>query len=196
MRCYHFCNMYLAGVHAGIQSAHAQHELAIKYLASTPYHNLATDESMNECGARLADFHDVQTSYIDWATNHKTMILLNAGMHGDLLKIEEFLDSYKNHESNRFPYASFREAEYALNGALTNVCIVLPKEMYEYNRYIQSFEQAPWPGYESFSHDGVIFDLRRNQDLTVDLSSSGEVIFTYNQFDLELIKRMSTMKLM
>lgn len=186
MRCYHFCNFYLASIHAGIQSAHAQHELATKYLGDgfDAEHGLLADNEWTH--AANID------KYLEWAKNHKTMILLNGGMQGDLIKIEDLLAS----DSNRFPYASFREDDYALNGALTNVCIVLPYQMYELNYHIMQFSKEPWPGFYEFKHDGVDRTLVRLEDGTVELRANTDVLFKYNAFDLELIKRMSAMKLM
>ncbi|MNC12906.1 hypothetical protein D3C75_606330 [compost metagenome] len=184
MRCYHFCNFYLSGIHAGIQAAHAQHELAVKYLGDgfNPDVEIHSEWS-----------HDANIAkYLDWAKNHKTMILLNAGMQGDLLKIEGSLESDKN----RFPYASFREDQYALNGALTDVCIVLPEEMYAFNYHINSFEKEPWPGHMEFVENGVKYKLTRNEDRTVNLHHAGQAIYKYNAFDLGLIRTMSSMRLM
>lgn len=183
MRCYHFCNFYLAGIHAGIQSAHAQHELAMKYLGD------GFNAEMFD-----SEYPHIQAAfdYVDWAKNHKTMILLNGGMQGDVLKMEQFLDS----GNDRYPHASFREDEYALNGALTNVCVVLPYQMYELNHHILQFSKEPWPGFYHFEHDGNVRTLVRLENGTVELRANNDVLYTYNAFDLELIKRMSTMKLM
>lgn len=183
MRCYHFCNMYLAGVHAGIQSAHAQHELAMKYLGD------GFNTEMFD-----SEFPHVQAAFslVDWAKNHKTIILLNGGMQGDILKMEQFLDGC----NDRYPHASFREDEYALNGALTNVCVVLPYEMYELNYHITQFSKEPWPGFYDFEHDGNARRLVRLEGGKIELRANTDVLYTYDAFDLELIKRMSAMKLM
>lgn len=183
MRCYHFCNFYLAGIHAGIQAAHAQHELAIKYVGDG--HNPEMFDS---------EFPHVQAafSYVDWAKNHKTMILLNAGMMGDLVKLESFLSTC----NDRYPHASFREDQYALNGALTNVCIVLPYEMYELNHHINQFHKEPWPGFYEFSHEGFKRTLVRLENGDIELRANTDVLYTYNEFDLRLIQTMSSMRLM
>lgn len=105
MRAYHICNMYLSGIHAGIQSAHCQHELAVK---------------MVDPGTPINRFN----MYLDWAKNHKTIILLNGGYQSNL---EEFIEAVTLTD---YPWAEFRESNDALNGALTNVCVVLPEAMY------------------------------------------------------------------
>lgn len=191
MRCYHFCNMYLAGVHAGIQSAHAQHELAVKYLK--PMHEREAEWETIEAWTRDRDAQDRGAEqYLEWAENHKTMILLNAGMMGDLLKLETILSS----EDNTFPFATFREDEYALNKALTNVCVVLPYQMYELSYHIMQFDKEPWPGFYQFKHDGNERALVRLEDGTVELRANTDVLYVYDAFKIDLIKRMSAMKLM
>lgn len=91
MRCYHFNNMYMHGIHAGIQSKHSGDEVTLKYLA--------TKSESQGVYAR--------ESYLDWMANHKTVVVLNAGMHGDLVKIEAFLSS----EENPYAWAPFRESD-------------------------------------------------------------------------------------
>jgi len=184
MRCYHFCNFYLSGIHAGIQSAHAQHELAVKYLKD----GYDPEAEIHSEWTHAANAQ----KYVNWAENHKTMILLNAGMQGDLLKIESMLEADKN----RFPYASFREDEYALNGALTNICIVLPYQMYELNHHIAQFHKEPWPGFYEFSHEGFKRTLVRLENGDIELRANTDVLFTYTEFDLRLIQTMSSMRLM
>lgn len=202
MRCYHLCNFYLAGIHAGIQSAHTQHELAIKYLASTPYRNLAADESMNEYGARLDDFHDAKASYIDWANNHKTMILLNGGMMSHLLEFEAFLTENKH----VLAWAAFREEEDALNGALTNIGLVLPEHMYRWSRQILKFVDRTDIGM-TVAEEDCTDDIRcierigvgakHNVELSVDHTKDGNVkVYFYTAFDIELIRRLSFLRLM
>lgn len=202
MRCYHLCNFYLAGIHAGIQSAHTQHELAIKYLASTPYRNLAADESMNEYGARLDDFHDAKASYIDWANNHKTMILLNGGMMSHLLELETFLAENKH----VLAWASFREEEAALNGALTNIGLVLPEHMYRWTRQILKFLDRADCGITTLAEDCTddILCIERvgpgakhSVELSVDHAKDGNVkLYFYTAFDIELLRKLDRLKLM
>lgn len=104
MRCYHLNNMYLSSIQQGIQSAHAQMELFVKYPSNTPQ------------GAFL----------FDWATNHKTMIVLNGGFLSDMQEALEFL----NNPSNPYPFAEFYESQEAMGGMLTNIAIVLPEKIY------------------------------------------------------------------
>ena len=202
MRCYHLCNMYLIGIHAGIQAAHTQHELAIKYLASTPYRNMVADESLDEYGVRL-DLHlDAKASYIDWANNHKTMILLNGGMMSHLVEFENFLAD----NEHTYAWSSFREEDAAIAGALTNVGLVLPEDMYRWNRQILKFVNSPDAGFTSRDEDCTddIVCIERTGvtkkeriELTVDHAKDGSVkVYFYNQFDIELMKRLDRLKLM
>lgn len=102
MRAYFFQNFYLQGIHAGIQSQHTTAEMFVKYSIGSEQHSML----------------------FDWAINHKTTIVLNGGTQSDLLAIEKLLDNCK------FPWAAFREATDALNGALTNVGVILPEYIY------------------------------------------------------------------
>ena len=110
MRCYHFGNMYLSSIQQGIQAAHAQMELFVKY---------------NPALMKPAQ-RDVCNNLYEWATEHKTMICLNAGFNSEMLNIKEFLES----EDNPYPWAAFYESEEAMGGLLTNIAIVLPEEVY------------------------------------------------------------------
>ena len=57
MRLYSFQNFYFAGIHAGIQTAHSVGEMAANYDASTSQGKM----------------------FLDWAKNHKTIIVKNGG---------------------------------------------------------------------------------------------------------------------
>lgn len=119
MRCYHLNNFYMGGIHAGIQSAHAQHELAMKYLG--------------EYIAKSPHFEPAKKAYIDWATNYKTIIVLNAGMQSDLKEWVALMQSNSMHD---FAWAPFYESDEAINGALTNMALVLPERIYGYAREV------------------------------------------------------------
>lgn len=190
MRCYHLNNFYLSGIHAGIQSSHAQTELAIKYLATSLY--IGGDESVIDYMAREEVHVAARKQYVDWATKHKTMVVLNGGMMAQLLEWEELL----GRAENRLAWASFREEEGALNNALTNVCIVLPERMYVNNQIICRLLNAPTrreiDGYNLEAADSL--GLRT---LTKNLgSNSAEIIECYTGFELELIQKLNNCRLM
>lgn len=116
MRAYFFGNMYLPGIHAGIQSAHSLHEMFVKYHNL----NLAVDDHVEgNCNQ--------WNILMDWAQNHKTIVVLNARYAAEL----RTLIAYFSQPQNPFPWAKFNESIEALDGALTNVGIVLPAEIYD-----------------------------------------------------------------
>ena len=113
MRCYHLCNMYLSSIQQGVQSAHAQMELFVKY----------------------RDISRTSTAMLyEWAKNHKTMIVLNGGF---LYDMEESLDFFERNRSF-YPFASFYESKEALGGILTNIAIVLPEKIYKTSELIRN----------------------------------------------------------
>ncbi len=113
MRAYFFTNMYLIGIHSGIQTAHTVAEMFIK--------------NHDELG---------NITLIEWATNHKTTIVLNGGYSSDLRLLMQFFDT----PSNPYPWAHFNESEEALDGALTCVGIVLPEKIYGYAEKVRKGE--------------------------------------------------------
>lgn len=199
MRCYHLQNMYLAGTQAGIQTAHTQHELAIKYIEQS------------------SDNYYARHSYLDWAKNHKTIILLNGGMQSSLIEFKTLLES----PDNCYPWAFFHESEEALAGALTNVGIVLPFFIYGFKDYVVGFlrsesqsglgEYAP-PPVARFNHVIIEDDhgeayyaniyMTRCKDGFLNLHIYKEGAETahrshrYTTFDIELIKIIASARLM
>ena len=111
MRCYHLCNMYLSSIQQGVQSAHAQMELFVKYQEDS------TKKSI----------------LFDWAENHKTMIVLNGGFLSDM---KESINFFREND-NPNPFAVFHESEEALGGILTNIAIVLPEKIYKTSELIR-----------------------------------------------------------
>jgi hypothetical protein len=86
--------------------------------------------------------HDVRRKMLhDWATNHKTIIVVNGGMSdvsmlppdntynnlSETFTLEAAAELFKSPE-NTFPWASFYEP--SINNALTCVGIILPEEIY------------------------------------------------------------------
>jgi len=105
MRTYFFGNMYLSSIQQGIQAAHVTHDLFIKYQIESPQ----------------------KQSLFDWATNYKTVILLNAGYAKEILSLQEFFRS----EQNPYAWTSFCEEGDSLNHAATSIGIVLPAKFYD-----------------------------------------------------------------
>lgn len=193
MRCYHLNNFYLGGIHAGIQSAHAQHELMLKYvdptaiIVKTPFHGLQAE------------------NYLEWAREHKTIIVLNAGMQAQLKEWTEFLCR----QSHSYAWAPFYEEEDALNGALTNVALVLPARIYQQAREITNGFNKPRRSDGStvlvdqpdrklvLFFDGVgDYRLVRHELDASDCLSQVAEQWKYNTYDIQLMARLSKCGLM
>lgn len=123
MRAYYFGNMYLSSIQQGIQAAHVTAEIYNKYMPN--FVKWGT-----EC---CFDVTTEVVTLVEWAMNHKTMILLNAG-YGE--EIHSLLDLF-NEEQNPYPWAPFFEGKDALDGALTCVGIVLPEKIYETSKLLR-----------------------------------------------------------
>lgn len=108
MRAYYFGNMYLSSIQQGIQALHATTEMYERYR-----------------GVPGAVEQSLQLN--EWATDHKTVVLLNAGYSEELHDLCRFFDN----KGNGFPWSWFTEGEDALDGALTCVGVVLPRRIYD-----------------------------------------------------------------
>lgn len=182
MRCYNINLFYMAGIHAGIQSGHAQKELSLKYL-------------INEDKTQSPSVAKDLARYLE---HHKTVIVLNGGMYGDLLKVEAFLSKPENTD---YAWAPFRETEYALNRTLTNISLVLPWHMYAYKTEIckilaedqaeQSRSVYVAPGQHLLAIKGKI-----SLQVIAEHENGEAGTFEYTPFDLELIKLIGSLKLM
>lgn len=125
MRCYHFGNFYMSTIQQGIQAAHAQMELFLKY---QPLDSEFFDKHFETNNDRAVYEGAVQMLF-EWASSHKTMICLNGGTNLDLQRIEGIMEM----DDNPYPWSSFYEEEGALteSKALTNVAIIIPEKIYE-----------------------------------------------------------------
>lgn len=119
MKCYHFSNMYLSSIQVGIQAAHAQTELFLKYNASS----IPTEQ------IKIDAINDLY----DWAENFKTIVCLSAGTDYNLNTLADMLGT----SDNTYAWAFFEESKEALNGLLTNVAIVLPEIIYETAKWLR-----------------------------------------------------------
>lgn len=109
-RLYSLVNLYMAGIHAGIQTGHAAVDMGVKYsqvlLSSTAVDNFNL-----------------------WAKHHKTFVILDGGQMSNLLRVEELFQTC----AGSLPHAAFRETGDALNNALTAVAIVVPEWIFKYD---------------------------------------------------------------
>lgn len=108
-RFYSFTNFYLSSIQKGIQTAHAISEMSV------------TDYGCKEDRPKIA--------YAKWATFDKTVIVLNGGNQSMLEVIFSIATEFANR--HHLPVVKFHEDEQSLNGALTAVGIILPKDVYE-----------------------------------------------------------------
>lgn len=144
MRLYSFQNFYLAGIHAGIQTAHTIARMSQKYALTEGFCNLAPD---NDQEAALL--------FKAWATrgnNGETIIVKNGGMQCNLEETLAFLSS----EAHAYPFDYFNESQEALGGALTNVSIVVPKRIWKFADALRAHE---YTDYLAANTDGTVHYL-------------------------------------
>ncbi len=172
MRCYHLGNTYLPGIHAGIQSAHSQHELAVKYLLTA------------DCHAAQAEM------YKEWLLNHKTMIVLNGGWQSSLQEWVKLLES----QDHPYAWTTFHEELDSLNGALTNVAIVLPYHIYGVGRELRDVTK---PGVATVVQvsSGDMLEWRGGMAALVS-GETGHTLHSYSPFEVDLAIRLSRPSLM
>jgi hypothetical protein len=110
LRCYTFTLYQLSSIQQGIQAGHAAVELGMKAYKKQMRMRSGTDFGV----------------YHEWATEWKTMVLLNGG---DLSELEEFRD-FLSFDGNTFPWAAFHESDESLGSLLTSVAIILPARIF------------------------------------------------------------------
>jgi hypothetical protein len=171
MRAYFFGNMYLSSIQQGIQALHCTSEMFVKY-------QLPPDDSL---------MFDVSDHLYDWAREHKTVVLLNAGYSSTIRDIQAFMMDNDNH----YPWAVFHEGDDALDGALTCLGIVLPEKIYEAARLVRTFRagfdnvrtprQMIWEDGELIIHKENEYGLEVEEDTT----------WTYNKWEAKLIDELN-----
>lgn len=166
MRCYHFGNFYLSSIQQGIQSAHAQMELFVKYQDTGINYVEDYQPTIDEI-----EYQQKVDDLYDWAENHKTMVCLNGGALQDLKNIEELMESLEN----KYPWSTFYEDEYSLGAILTNIAIVLPEQIYDTAARIRSKEFSV--------QDNKVYD------------SFDKFYMTLTEFDLLLIELLNSCQL-
>jgi hypothetical protein len=116
MRAYFFVNSWLSGIQKGLQAAHCVAEMAM---------------NLSENDWKQLEEH----AYIDWALNHKTIIILEGGSHSDLENIERVF----NDQTNPYIWASFSEDEESLNNSMTCVGIIISEKLYEAAQKVREY---------------------------------------------------------
>lgn len=154
-RLYSFQNMYFAGIHAGIQTAHTIARMSQKYALTEGFCNLAEEYDL-EAGELFES----------WAMRDggETIIVKNGGMDGDLRKI---IEQFKRDEIGLcMPWDYFNESQYAANEALTNVSIVVPEHVWRFADAVRRY------GRDSFNNLQI---GRKNFTLISDTYSPVEI---------------------
>lgn len=119
-RFYGFGNYYLSSLQQGLQSAHVIGELFVQN---------RNDPAKEEI-------------VYDWATNHKTMVLLNGGNSLMLQETFDFFTQLKE-VGMPLPFAKFHEDAQSLGGALTYVGMIVPAHIYELASILRMSTQVP-----------------------------------------------------
>lgn len=125
-RFYGFGNYYLSSLQQGLQAGHCVSELFVQHVGEKNKSDLV----------------------YDWATNHKTMVLLNGGNSGSLQELYDFFEQLK-FSGMHLPFVKFHEDQVSLGGALTYVGIIVPEYIYNHDtgaseKIISSLEKSFW----------------------------------------------------
>lgn len=170
MRAYFFGNMYLSQIQQGIQAAHVLGEMFIKY-----------DQSS-------ADAQKVEMLY-EWAHGHKTMILLNGGYSETIRGLLLFFTD----EANPYPFAPFYEGKDALDGALTDVGIILPEKIYTtamlFRKYRQSTTEVPSPRQQIVDAGKLI--IKPTPKNRWGIQTAEQIEWDYSQWELALCDKLN-----
>lgn len=108
-------NMYMAGIHAGIQSLHAVGEMMI--------------------------LHPDNSRFKAWLGRDKTVKILNGGTQSNIRWLRDAIISASGYYGMEIPTSVFHEGEDELNGALTCCAMVLPTYSPELNQHTKDFIQ-------------------------------------------------------
>ena len=129
LRAYFFNNMYLTGIHAGIQAQHCTAEMFTRY-----------DGDTSEAAFQL----------YRWADIDKATIILNAGHAENLTRIFGVMSD----QTNPYACAEFHESHAALNNCITSVGIILPRKVYDYEgACLEAYaHNLPLPELTKFEH--------------------------------------------
>lgn len=107
MRLYSFVNYYLSPLQHGLQTAHCVSDLMVRYKTNTKAHKLV----------------------VDWAVNHKTIIICRGGNSAELDTLFRQLEQLAENELG-LPIVRFMEDQQSLANATTAVSVVVPEALY------------------------------------------------------------------
>ncbi len=161
MRAYYFGNMYLSSIQQGIQAAHVPHEPFTKYPRMHPHSAGATENYLWE-----------------WAENHKTMVLLNAGYGDEIRSLVEMFDTRRN----PYPWVDFHEGQDSLDGALTCVGIILPEKIYHTGAHLRSLS---WRD----RADAIAYVIN-NGEIKIEDDEGKGVTYELSKWEFDFIQRL------
>lgn len=171
LRLYAFGNYYLSQIQQGIQALHATMELQSYYGINLPRFDdekVADDMILDHSNMLTNNMIGAARRFENWRQNHKTVVLLNGGNSKDLKDLYSFILSEAH--SHDIPFAMFHEDTQSLNCALTSVCCVLPEKIFEANTK-----------YGCYRKENAFESVLRAQ--------------SYSPWEIELVNRLSTMRL-
>lgn len=178
MRFYGFGNFYLSSLQQGLQAGHTIADLFVKY-----NHADLNAASVNEyTQPKEIELLENADMLLEWARDHKVMILLNGGNSANLQELYDFLDT----NENPYPFTKFHEDEQSLNGALTYVGIILPERIYETAAKIR---QASKHYYNESKLELEIVQRSFNA-IVVDVNQS-EIFQDFSKFEYELCLKIN-----
>jgi len=151
--------MYLSSIQQGIQAAHVVADMFVKYA-----------------------YHDKEAEALrDWASDHKTMILLNGGYSETIRELATFFD----HPSNPYPWTEFYEGRDALDGAITDVGIILPAKIYNTAAYLRSLRFS--------DKEHALTELMDSGSLVVPAEVTGGEVATwdFNKWEYNLLQKLN-----
>lgn len=161
MRLYSFTNMYLSSLQVGLQTGHCVADMFIKYHKSPSI---------------------AHKTLLDWAEDHKTMILLNAGYAAAIQELISFFDSIEH----QYPHGYFMESKEALEGVTTCVSIVLPAKIYD-TAFALRKARNKW--------EDVIIGVDTDGNNIVMVIDDCNSTWTLSPWECELIERLNTFNL-
>jgi len=175
-RIYTFPHFILSPMAKGIQTLHSTVELFNKYVP-----NPGNKEEVSVSNNIHEDPYNILW---DWSLNHKTAIVLNPGVSGDLDELKFVLQD----PDNFYPWATFEEDEYSLKGVMTAISIVLTEKIYNTSSFFRSGNF----GWDQSTGKIFCYDTSKNniEDLTL-LESYGR----FNLFEMELVNKLGSYRL-
>jgi len=171
MRAYFFGNMYLSSIQQGIQAAHAISDMFVKYMP-----------------IRGDAYGDRMQFLYDWADDHKTMILLNAGYSRNIEELKVFFSQ----KDNPYPWDIFHEEVDSLNGAATSISIILPQKIYDtaalFRKRISSTTDEPSP--RVLVKNTGMLKVTPNNNWGIDTEET--LTWNFTDWEIQLIEKLNT----